>query len=93
MSISVTVSVVTRDAGRLVAPQGLSSPAARCRGVHIIGAARDALRDDVLDQTAVVLRPDADEVVLRYVYDAVGSDYPEVLFAPHQSRYVTPTPA
>ncbi|MEL6452937.1 MAG: transglutaminase family protein [Pseudomonadota bacterium] len=91
--IEIAVRVAVDQAGVLVAPVGLSSPAGRCLDVTVDGARQEVLEEATLGQRVLVLTPTAEAVTLRYAYDAVPAAYPEPMFVPHRSRYIDPTPA
>lgn len=87
MSIEMTVTVTADRAGRLLAPVGLSSPAARCTGVTVSGADVERVHAAGTGQDVLILSPTAAQVVLRYGYDTEHAAYPDRMFAPHQSRF------
>ena len=87
MIIEMKVTVMVDRAGSLLAPTGLSSPAATCFGVDVSGADVRRVACATLAQEALILTPTAETVTLTYGFDAAQSPAPEAMFAPHDSRF------
>ncbi|MEL7098060.1 MAG: transglutaminase family protein [Pseudomonadota bacterium] len=85
MPIEMTVTVPARP-GTLIAPAGLSTPAATCLGVEVTGAGCFG-HDLPCGQTVLELTPNADVITLRYSYDSTPAEMPDAAFAPRDSRF------
>lgn len=92
MIIEMKVTVTVDRAASLLAPTGLSSPAATCLGVDVSGADARRVACDALAQEALILTPTAEAVTLTYGFDAAQSPAPEAMFAPHDSRFTRAHP-
>lgn len=91
MSGSVILTIKARPGERLLVPAGLSTPHALCTGFEVIthsGSAGLSPVDEAgTGQTAFVIDCGAEDLTLRYDYEAGGEDYPDVMFTPRASRY------
>lgn len=87
MSIEMTVTIDVDRKGQLVAPVGLSTAAATCSRVSVTGADFERRHAPSLAQDVLVLTPTADQVVFTYGFEARQARYPDIMFAPHDSRF------
>ncbi|APX12647.1 transglutaminase-like domain-containing protein [Tateyamaria omphalii] len=92
MIIEMKVTVTVDRSANLLAPVGLSTPAATRLGVEVEGADAARVTCAALQQGALILTPTADRITLRYGFDAAAAPCPEAMFAPHDSRYTRAHP-
>ncbi|WP_299048239.1 transglutaminase domain-containing protein [uncultured Tateyamaria sp.] len=93
MIIEMNVTVTVDRDGSILAPVGLSTPAATCLGLEVNGADIRRVSCAALDQDALILTPRADQITLRYAFDAAPSQAPDAMFAAHDSRFTRAAPA
>ncbi len=93
MGIEMTVTVVVDRKGQLLAPVGLSSPAACCVGLEVAGAEVKRSRAAGLQQDTLILTPTAAQVVLTYAFAPDPEPYPQAMFTPRDSRFTRCHPA
>ncbi|MEO0390854.1 MAG: transglutaminase family protein [Pseudomonadota bacterium] len=91
MNIEMTVRVPAQDA-ILIAPAGLTSPAATCTGVQVHGAGCFGHDVAPCGQTLLELHPSADTVTLVYSFDATPGDLPDAIWADRDSRFTRAAP-
>ncbi|WP_147110627.1 transglutaminase family protein [Tateyamaria sp. syn59] len=92
MNIEMKVSVTVDRSETLLAPVGLSTPAATCLGVEVDGADVARVTCAALRQDALILTPRAERVMLHYGFDTGHTPYPDAMFAPHDSRFTRAHP-
>lgn len=93
MTLALTLTLPARPKTSLLAPVGLTSPAATWTGVTVTGAQRRDLHETRLDQTVMLLAPTERQVTLRYAFDVTPGAYPEAAFAVHDSCFTRAAPA
>ncbi|MEL6417444.1 MAG: transglutaminase domain-containing protein [Pseudomonadota bacterium] len=87
MTIEIVILFPNRGSGVVIAPAGLSTPAARSLGVKVEGAAREDLSCAASGQTVTQLTPKAETIRLTYAYEASAVSYPDAMFEHRDSRY------
>lgn len=92
MIIEMNVTVAVDRPSRLLAPVGLSTPAATCLSLDVVGADMHRVTCEALRQDALVLTPTDDHVTLKYGFDAYGADLPDAIFEHHDSKFTRAHP-
>ncbi|MEO0937862.1 MAG: transglutaminase family protein [Pseudomonadota bacterium] len=85
MTIEMTVTVPARP-GTLIAPAGLSTPAATSLGVDVSGASCVG-HDMPCGQSVLEMQAKADQITLRYAFEVRAAEMPDEAFAPRDSRF------
>ncbi|MEM8731095.1 MAG: hypothetical protein AAGF79_14380, partial [Pseudomonadota bacterium] len=75
------------DGADLIAATGLSTPHAGVIKSSVVGGTVHLVADPLAGQQAMVIRPEAEEICLSYVFLPGGAAYPEAMFQPRDSRY------
>lgn len=82
----ITVTVPA-EAGRFLAPCGMSTPHALAEGCGVAGGTVRVIRETHSSQPAVVVTPEDDGVTLTYRFAPGATAYPDAMFRPHPSRH------
>lgn len=93
MPIEMNVTVMVDREGGILAPVGLSTPAATCLSLEVSGADTHRVACAALGQEALILTPRRDQIALRYVFDSAPTPAPDAMFALHDSKFTRAHPA
>lgn len=85
MTIEMIVTVPARP-GVLLAPSGLSTPAATSLGVEVTGASCFG-HDMPCGQSVLEMQATADQITLRYAFEPTPAGIPDAAFARRGSRF------
>lgn len=85
----IEVSVLDTEAkgASVIAPVGLSSPAATCLGCTVEGGQSQRWIEPGSRQDILIVAPHGDEVRFRYWFNSDPGIYPEAMFHPAPSRH------
>ncbi len=85
--IEVTVPASEARGADVIAPVGVSSPAAACLGCTVEGGQSRRWIEPGSCQDILIVVPHGDEVLFRYRFHTEPGQYPEALFKPAPSRH------
>lgn len=85
--IEVTVPASEACGADVIAPVGVSSPAAACLGCTVEGGQSRRWIEPGSCQDILIVAPHGDEVLFRYQFHTEPGQYPEAMFHPAPSRH------